>query len=140
MLTEKQIQEIRTALEESLNPLFFFDDDQDGIASYLLLKRKYQKGKGIPAKTRVGDDEFYLRKMKEYDPDLVVFLDRPVVSQEIIDAAKTKVVWIDHHDVSGEDYKDENIFVFNPIKNKKKSETYISPVKIAVLANYVVID
>ena len=47
MLTSKQIKEIRKALEEATNPLFFFDDDQDGIAAYLLLKRKYKKGKGI---------------------------------------------------------------------------------------------
>ena len=41
MLSTEQINEIRKALEEATNPLFFFDDDQDGIASYLLLKRKY---------------------------------------------------------------------------------------------------
>ena len=98
MLKDSQIKEIRKFLEESENPLFFFDDDQDGMSSYFLLKRKYKKGRGIPAKTRVGDDEFYIRKIEELKPDLVVFLDRPVVSQEVIDAAKNaKVIWIDHH-------------------------------------------
>jgi single-stranded DNA-specific DHH superfamily exonuclease len=97
MVTDEQIQEIRDHLEKSLNPLFFYDDDQDGLSSFLLLKRKYQKGRGIPAKTRSGDHEFYLRKMKEVDPDLIVFLDRPDVAQEVLDAAKCPVLWIDHH-------------------------------------------
>ena len=34
MLGEKEIKEIREHLERAKNPLFFFDDDHDGLASY----------------------------------------------------------------------------------------------------------
>ena len=111
MLKPEQIGEIRKHLEEALNPLFFFDDDQDGIASFLLLKRKYQKGRGIPAKTRTGDNGFYIRKLKEISPDLVVFLDRPVVAQEVIDAANCPVLWIDHH----QPLKRDGVKYYNPM-------------------------
>ena len=39
MLTDAQIQEIRGFLEKAENPLFLFDDDPDGLTSYLLLKK-----------------------------------------------------------------------------------------------------
>ena len=36
MLTENEILELRQALKESKKPLIFFDDDTDGLSSYLL--------------------------------------------------------------------------------------------------------
>ena len=35
-LTKNQISEIRKELVTSFNPLLFFDDDPDGLASFLL--------------------------------------------------------------------------------------------------------
>ena len=37
MLTKKEINEIRENIENSKNPLFFYDDDPDGVCSFLLL-------------------------------------------------------------------------------------------------------
>tara|TARA_Y100000310_G_scaffold334233_1_gene413518 strand:+ start:48262 stop:49299 length:1038 start_codon:yes stop_codon:yes gene_type:complete len=113
MVTDEQLQEIRDHLEKSLNPLFFYDDDQDGLSAFLLLKRKYQKGRGIPAKPRSGDHEFYLRKIREIDPDLIVFLDRPDVAQEVLDGAKCPVLWIDHH----KPVKRLGVKYYNPMVN-----------------------
>ena len=36
MLTKKQIEEIRTFAEKAENPLFFYDDDPDGLCSFLI--------------------------------------------------------------------------------------------------------
>ena len=53
MLTEKEINEIREYLTNSNNPVYLFDDDGDGICSYLMLKKHFKKGKGIPIKVLV---------------------------------------------------------------------------------------
>ena len=39
MLNKKQIKEIREHLEKAQNPVFFYDSDADGLASFLLLAR-----------------------------------------------------------------------------------------------------
>ena len=44
MLTEKQIIEIREHLEKAQNPIFFFDNDYDGLTSYLQLRRHIGRG------------------------------------------------------------------------------------------------
>ena len=48
MITESELQEIRKMFTEAKRPLFIFDDDQDGLCSFLLLWKWQQKGKGIP--------------------------------------------------------------------------------------------
>src|SRR3989344_6764795 len=98
MLSQQQIQEIRDALEQAKNPLFFFDDDTDGLTSFLLLYRKYKKGHGVPVKAPQTEENLYLRKIREYDPDLVVVLDRPVLPQTLLNQMHVPVVWIDHHE------------------------------------------
>jgi len=45
MLTETQINEIKEHLEKAQNPLFFFDNDNDGLASFLLLRRYIDRGR-----------------------------------------------------------------------------------------------
>jgi single-stranded DNA-specific DHH superfamily exonuclease len=99
MIPESKIQEIRTYLEKSENPLFFFDDDADGLCSYLLLQKKYDKGHGIAVKTGPVLDTKYLNKVEEYCPDLVVVLDKSSITQEFIENVHVPIVWIDHHPV-----------------------------------------
>lgn len=98
MLATEQLQQIRQTLEQAKNPLFFFDDDTDGLVSFLLLCRKYKKGHGVPVKAPQTEENLYLRKIQEYDPDLVVVLDRPVLPQTLLDQIHVPVVWIDHHE------------------------------------------
>lgn len=98
MLTEQQLNEIRSSLAEAKNPLFFFDDDTDGLTSFLLLYRKYKKGHGIAVKAPQTEEMLYLRKIQEYNPDLVVVLDRPVLTQNLLNQIQVPVIWIDHHE------------------------------------------
>lgn len=110
------LQEIYQIIEKSLNPIIFFDDDPDGLASFLLIKKHFKKGKGIAIKSSPKLDELYLRKIKELNPDLVIVLDKPIITQEFVDQVNVPIIWIDHHppkDIRGVKY-------FNPLlKNKK---------------------
>ena len=46
-LLSEQIREFKKELRDSLRPLFFFDDDPDGVCSFLLFYRFIKDGKGI---------------------------------------------------------------------------------------------
>ena len=102
MLTQTQINEIRGHLEKAQNPLFFFDNDADGLCSFLLLQKYIGIGKGIPIKTFPNLAKEYFRKIKELEPDCIFILDKPLVSEEFLDEVRQinlPVVWIDHHEV-----------------------------------------
>ncbi|MBT4375882.1 hypothetical protein HOD29_00705 [archaeon] len=101
MLGEKQINEIREHLEKAQNPLFYFDNDQDGIASYLILRRYLERGNGFAVKSSpMGED--YLRRVDEVNPDYIFILDQPEVTGEFFEELRkfnVPVVWIDHHEI-----------------------------------------
>lgn len=112
-LTEKEIRAIRDELDSCKRPLFFFDDDPDGLCSFVLLYRYKQEGKGIPVKTTPRITTKFLRKVEEYDPDKIFILDTANVDEEFVEAVKVPIIWIDHHgpaDVHGVKY-------FNPLRN-----------------------
>lgn len=117
MLKEKEIEQIKSLLEESTNPIFLFDDDGDGLCSYLMLKSFYKKGIGTPIKTPGPLNTFYLDKIENEKADLVVILDKAVVMQEFIDSCPCKVLYIDHHPI----LKLKRVYYFNSLKNDKKS-------------------
>lgn len=121
MLNQKQIDEIHSLLEQSQNPIFFFDNDVDGLCSFLLLRRYIGRGKGVAIKSFPNLGISYVRKLHELKPDMIFILDKPIVDQEFIDAATQlgmPIIWIDHHtpqqDVSKVNY-------YNPIFGKTKS-------------------
>ncbi len=121
MLTEKQIKEIREHLEKSQNPLFFFDNDADGLASFLLLRRYVNRGKGVAIKSFPDLNEGYARKLYELKPDYVFVLDKPAIAEVFLDEIKKlnlPLVWIDHHNVPKP--KLENYY--NPYHNDKSNE------------------
>jgi len=104
------LKEAKALLDKSENPLIFFDDDPDGLCSYLLLKKYLKRGNGLIVKNSPTLDETYVVKVRQYTPDLVVVLDKPMMSQEFIDKIHVPILWIDHHpinDVKGVNY-------FNP--------------------------
>jgi len=76
MLTEKQVIEIKEHLEKAQNPLFFFDNDQDGLCSFLLLQRYIGRGKGIPVRSFPDLDASYFRKIGELNADYIFILDK----------------------------------------------------------------
>lgn len=121
MLTSKQIKEIRGHLEHAQNPVFFFDNDQDGLCSFLLLQRYIGRGKGVPIKSFPALSKEYFRRVGELNADYIFVLDKPLVSEEFFEEARQvniPVVWIDHHDVGKANFS-ENVFYYNPSKGKK---------------------
>jgi len=123
MLKRKQVNEIREHLERAQNPLFFFDNDNDGLCSFLLLRRFIGRGRGVAIKSFPDLHLSYYRKVKELNPDYIFILDKPNVSEEFLEKAKDDnipVVWIDHHQVD----KPENDYVdyYNPYYNDKTNE------------------
>ncbi len=100
MLSAKEIKEIRSHLENAQNPLFLYDNDPDGLCSYLLFRRYLGRGKGFPIRSFPEMDKNYIRKVRELNADYVFILDKPLVSEEFfeeIHKINVPVVWIDHH-------------------------------------------
>lgn len=112
-LTDIEIKEIRKELDNSTRPLFLFDDDADGICSYLLLYKYVREGKGHIVKASNCINESFLNIVNEYQPDKVFILDKPDVSQEFIDKVTVDIIWIDHHDVQDR----KGIKYYNPKKH-----------------------
>jgi|TARA_B100002003_G_C14111315_1_gene534501 single-stranded DNA-specific DHH superfamily exonuclease len=124
-LTEKQYKEIREELDTCKNPLFFFDDDADGLCSFLLMYRYLKEGHGIIVKTHPKLDSRSLPKISEYNPDKVFILDVALVDQDFISNAKRPVIWVDHHGP----YQRQSVKYFNPrVENKEDNfpTTYLN--------------
>ena len=115
MLSKKKLSEIKSHLEKAQNPIFFFDNDQDGLCSFLLLQRAFGRGKGVAIKSFPDLNESYFRKVEELNADYIFVLDKPVISDSFLERVKEKnipFVWIDHHDV--EVQKLDFINYYNP--------------------------
>jgi single-stranded DNA-specific DHH superfamily exonuclease len=115
-LTKEESQKLLKELDECTRPIFFFDNDADGLAAFLLLYRYKQEGRGIPVKGQVNLDDLYARKAKLYQPDKIFILDLANVSQNFVDKVKVPIVWIDHHDA----IKPKGLKIFNPILRDEK--------------------
>jgi len=123
MLSDKEINEIREHLEKAQNPLFFFDNDNDGLASFLLLRRFIERGRGVVIKSFPDLNSAYYRRVNELNPDYIFILDKPLVSKEFLEEAKNDnipVVWIDHHIVDRP--QDDWINYYNPYHQDKTNE------------------
>jgi len=124
MLTRKQVTEIREHLSKAQNPLFFFDNDQDGLCSFLLLQRYIGRGKGVAIKSFPGLSGEYFRRVKELGADYIFILDKPVVSKEFfqeVEKVNIPVVWIDHH-ITDKNLIPDFVSYYNPRINRKKTD------------------
>ena len=124
MLNEKQINEIKEHLEKAQNPLFFFDNDNDGLASFLLLRRFIDRGKGVIIRSFPDLNSSYYKKVTELKPDYIFILDKPLVSRDFLEKVHSDnipVVWIDHHQVEKQE-KIEGVDYYNPYFENKTSE------------------
>lgn len=124
MLTKKQVKEIREHLEKAQNPLFFFDNDNDGLCSFLLLRRYINSGKGVAVKTSPKLTKEYFRKVRELAPDYIFILDQPEVSKDFFDEVhklNIPIVWIDHH-ITNKKKIPSWVYYYNPLFNKLKTE------------------
>ena len=117
MLTKKHYQQIKDELDNCKNPLYFFDDDPDGLSSFLLLYRYKKEGHGIVVKTHPRLDIRLVPRLEDYKPDKVFVLDVALVEQDFIDQCKAPVIWIDHHGP----YERNKVKYFNPRLNNKDS-------------------
>ncbi len=102
MLTNKQLSEIREHLERSQSPVFLYDTDADGLASFLLLARWIGRGKGILARNPRESTENYLKKINELGADAVFVLDTPQITEEFVRSVESMnlpLIIIDHHNV-----------------------------------------
>jgi len=133
MLTEKQINEIKEHLEKAQNPVFYYDNDVDGLCSFLLLRKFIGRGKGVAVKSYPDLNVQYARRAQEFNADYIFVLDKPLISKEFvseIDKMQLPLVWIDHHDIEGSEKviekqieKENSIFIYNPSKNKGKDKS-----------------
>lgn len=125
MLTSKQIEEIKEHLNKAQNPIFFFDNDSDGLCSFLLLRKYIGRGKGVAAKSFPDLSEGYVRKIYELNPDYIFVLDKPKISKGFIKKVleiNLSIVWIDHHGIGEQNSDiDKRIFYYNPLLVKNKN-------------------
>jgi oligoribonuclease NrnB/cAMP/cGMP phosphodiesterase (DHH superfamily) len=128
MLDETALQEIREHLEVSQNPLFFFDNDVDGLCSFLILRRAIGRGNGVAIKSFPDLKEQYLRKVEELNPDAVFILDKAELSSEFADAVEQlgiPMIWIDHHETKTPKNVIEKTFYYNSLPCAEPT-TYIA--------------
>lgn len=127
MLTPKQIEEIQSHLEKAQNPLFYYDNDTDGLSSFLIFRRYLGRGKGVAVRSYPGLNSTYVHKAEELKADYIFILDKPVVTKDFfeeIDMLQIPIVWIDHHDLEQEDLSAfSNLYVYNPAKNAGKDKS-----------------
>ncbi|MBU2561645.1 MAG: DHH family phosphoesterase [Nanoarchaeota archaeon] len=98
MLTKKQYSQILDELDNCKRPLYFFHDDSDGLASFLLLYRYKLEGKGVCVKSHPKVDSRFFKVVEEYGPDKIFILDLAILEQDFADEFRSiPIVWIDHH-------------------------------------------
>jgi len=128
MINLKQLQEIRDHLEASQNPLFFFDNDVDGLCAFLILQRAIGRGKGVAIKSFPDLKEQYLRKVEELNPDTIFILDKAELSKEFAEAVEEKgipMIWIDHHETKTPKETIEKTAYYNSLPSAEPT-TYIA--------------
>ncbi len=136
MLTKKQVSDVLDHLERAQNPVFFFDNDLDGLCSFLLLQRFIGRGRGIAIKSFPEMDVNYFRKVEELNADYIFILDKPLVSKDFFDKTREKnipVVWIDHHKV--DNFLPEFINYYNPMFNSPKSDEPVTALCYQIVNN-----
>jgi single-stranded DNA-specific DHH superfamily exonuclease len=123
MLTQEQYTQILEELDNCNKPLYFFHDDADGLASFLLLYKYKREGKGVCVKSQPKVDSRFFKVVKEYCPDKIFILDLAIVEQDFVDEfRKIPIIWLDHHtplDIKGIKY-------FNPRKENSESNICVA--------------
>jgi single-stranded DNA-specific DHH superfamily exonuclease len=112
-LTDKELSRLKEHINSAVRPLILFDDDPDGLSSFLLIYKQIMDGKGIPVKNAKAIGEEMADKVNDYGPDIVFIVDVPMINKEFIESIRAKIVWVDHHPVQ----ECEGIEYFNPRKN-----------------------
>jgi single-stranded DNA-specific DHH superfamily exonuclease len=127
MLTEKQLKEIREYLEGAQNPIFYYDNDADGLAAFLIMWKFIGRGKGVAVRGAPDLNRQYAKRAEQLNADVVFVLDVPLIGEDFLDEFKKKnmsVIWIDHHDIPNKDYHNiPNLINYNPNNNYGKEKS-----------------
>lgn len=119
MLSKVKLNELKEHLNKAQNPLFFYDNDADGLCSFILFRKFLNRGKGVAVRSYPELNENYAKRAEELNADYVFVLDKPVLSRDFvnaIDKMQLPLVWIDHHSVQGEDFSTfPNVHKFNSL-------------------------
>ncbi len=91
------LERTKDTLRSAKRPFILYDDDPDGLSAFLLLYRWLREGKHYPVKTSPEVGLQLIGKIEEYGPDLVIVLDKPLMSEEFVDSVKVPIIWYDHH-------------------------------------------
>jgi single-stranded DNA-specific DHH superfamily exonuclease len=137
MLGKKEISEIKKHLERAQNPLFLFDNDPDGLCSFLLLQRYIGRGKGFAVTSFPDLNVDYFRRVRELNADYVFILDKPLVSKEFLEEANKiniPVVWIDHHEICRENVP-TFVNYYNPLYSKDKINEPVTALCYEIVKN-----
>lgn len=118
---------IRKKLLASTRPLFLFDDDPDGLASFLLLYRLVRCGKGMPLKGKKLNKEFS-DTVNDYQPDLIIILDIHSVEDNFFKGVHSPIIWLDHHKIQ---QPPRSVLYVNPRKEEQNLPTSHLAYKIA---------
>jgi single-stranded DNA-specific DHH superfamily exonuclease len=128
MLTKKEVSEILEHLEKAQNPIFYYDNDCDGLCAFLLFRRFLGRGYGVAVRSYPELDASYLKKAEQLRADYIFIVDKPVVAEEFLEGAdkmQIPVVWIDHHDMNAGDFtkleRFKNLHIYNPAVRKEKT-------------------
>lgn len=117
MLKKQDLNKIRKELEDSVNPLFLFDNDPDGFCSAVILLKNLNKGKALPIKSFPDFDNMMKEKILDFSPDKLFILDKPYKNPEFFSEMNEKgiqVFVIDHHEIKDIEKNSENIFSSYP--------------------------
>jgi single-stranded DNA-specific DHH superfamily exonuclease len=96
MLPEEKYKELLNELDNCKNPLFIFDDDADGLCSFLLLYRYKKEGRWCFVKSLPKVSKEFVRYINN-DTDKIFILDMPEVEEEFFDNVDIPIIWVDHH-------------------------------------------
>ncbi len=121
MIDEKSIGKIRNALTSSSRPIIFFDDDADGLSSFLQFYKLNNEAKGVIFKSAKPIGLNFLKKVEESQADSVFILDIHSADQDFLDKLNN-AWWIDHHTPQ----KRKNVNYFNPMLDNEKDERPVS--------------
>jgi len=114
MLTDKQMKILKEQVFFCNNPVYFFDNDADGLASFLLLHDIIKEGKGYSARTGPELSGDFSRLVSQ-ENDKIFVLDKAMISEAFLYNIKKTIVWIDHHMPQIINMK--NIIYINPRQN-----------------------
>lgn len=117
MITTEVREKVLSILDGAKEPIFYFDDDPDGLCAFLLLFRRNRDGFFYPVKSKPEVTERLARKAEENRSDAVFILDIARVEQEFLDRIKVPAVWIDHHPPQ----QRTGVYCVNPLREGQES-------------------